>query len=77
MSQNYSDAAYFRYVRRASYMINQEYHKGSFCTYTSVFCQEGYCAACEIYRKRPVATKQMRRQNSTESPKTSQPVLVH
>jgi hypothetical protein len=26
-----------------------EYHKGSFCVYTSVFCQEGYCQSCEIY----------------------------
>ena len=30
-------------------MINLEYHKGSFCVYSSIFCQEGYCAKCEIY----------------------------
>jgi hypothetical protein len=24
-------------------------HKGSFCVYKSIFCQEGYCPACEIY----------------------------
>jgi hypothetical protein len=24
-------------------------HKGSFCVYKSIFCQEGYCSACEIY----------------------------
>ena len=27
-------------------------HKGSFCLYKSIFCQEGYCAACEIYLRR-------------------------
>jgi len=32
-------------------MLNLEYHKGSFCAYMSVFCQEGYCSGCEIYRK--------------------------
>ena len=30
-------------------MENIEYHKGSFCVYTPIFCQEGYCARCEIY----------------------------
>jgi hypothetical protein len=28
---------------------NIEYHKGSFCVYTPIFCQEGYYARCEIY----------------------------
>ena len=36
-------------------MVNLEYHKGSFCVYSSVFCQEGYCSGCEIYSKRPLA----------------------
>jgi hypothetical protein len=30
-------------------MENIEYHKGYFCVYTPIFCQEGYCARCEIY----------------------------
>ena len=25
-------------------------HKGSFCTLTGTFCQEGYCSECEIYQ---------------------------
>ena len=29
-------------------MINLQYHKGSFCLYKSLFCQEGYCSSCEI-----------------------------
>ena len=27
-----------------------ENHKGSFCPYTAIFCQEGYCSGCEITR---------------------------
>ena len=29
--------------------MNLEYHKGQFCPYKSVFCQEGYCSECAIY----------------------------
>ena len=29
--------------------MNLEYHKGQFCPYKSVFCQEGYCSECTIY----------------------------
>jgi len=29
--------------------MNLEYHKGQFCAYKSVFCQEGYCSECAIY----------------------------
>jgi len=29
-------------------MKNLEYHKGSFCIYKPIFCQEGYCSGCEI-----------------------------
>ena len=32
-------------------MVNLEYHKGSFCVHTPIFCQEGYCAGCEIYKQ--------------------------
>ena len=38
-------------------MGNLQYHKGSFCVYKSIFCQEGYCADCEIYLRRPADTK--------------------
>jgi len=31
---------------------NFEFHKGSFCSYTSIFCQEGFCQDCEIYRQK-------------------------
>ena len=30
-------------------MGNLTYRKGSFCIYSSTFCQEGYCSGCEIY----------------------------
>jgi hypothetical protein len=33
-------------------MVNLEYHKGFFCSYTTIFCQEGYCSGCEIYLKK-------------------------
>ena len=68
-------------------MINQEYHKGSFCIYTSVFCQEGYCSGCEIYRKRPIVTINKNiddgiklakpcKQNA-KSQKALKPILIH
>jgi len=33
-------------------MINIEYHKGTFCVYENIFCQEGLCSGCNIYKKR-------------------------
>ena len=27
-------------------MLNIQYHKGSFCIYKPIFCQEGYCTEC-------------------------------
>ena len=32
-------------------MVNVEYHKGSFCSYLSAFCQEGYRAGREYCLK--------------------------
>jgi hypothetical protein len=32
-------------------MMNVEYHEGSFYTYLSVFCREGYRAGCEVCLK--------------------------
>lgn len=29
-----------------------EYHKGEFCRYKSIFCQEGYCSNCELALRR-------------------------
>ena len=29
--------------------MNLEYHKGQFCSYSPVFCQEGHCSGCAIY----------------------------
>jgi hypothetical protein len=45
-------------------MANYEYHKGSFCSYNSVFRQEGYCAECEIYWNR-LSTKKAEYQFKT------------
>jgi hypothetical protein len=58
-------------------MVNQEYHKGSFCVYTSVFCQEGYCSECEVYRKRSAAVSSIDRNDGVKSQKRRQTVLVH
>ena len=58
-------------------MVNLECHKGSFCIYTSIFCQEGYCSGCEIYRKRPLAIKQIDQRERVKPQKISKPVLVH
>jgi hypothetical protein len=58
-------------------MVNLENHEGSFCVYTSVFCQEGYCSGCEIYRKRPSATKQADLCAGVKSRKVSRLVLIH
>jgi hypothetical protein len=58
-------------------MVKMEDHKGSFCIYTSVFCQEGYCSGCEIYRKRPLAIKQIDRRERVKPQKISKPDLVH
>lgn len=30
-------------------MINQEYHKGEGCLFSSILCQEGYCSDCMLY----------------------------
>ena len=40
-------------------MTNLEYHKGSFCPYKPLFCQEGYCSECMIYIKMPSLSKQV------------------
>jgi ferredoxin len=34
-----------------------QYHKGSFCVYKSIFCQEGYCSNCEVYLRESYAAK--------------------
>ncbi len=30
-------------------MLDLQYHKGSPCVFSSIFCQEGYCSECAIY----------------------------
>ena len=57
--------------------VNLEYHKGSFCVYSSAFCQEGFCCACQIYLKRPLATKQVARREVVKSQKMPDRVSVH
>jgi ferredoxin len=45
-----NDNVYFLQKQEGTLLMeNIEYHKGSFCVYTPIFCQEGYCATCEIY----------------------------
>ncbi len=41
-------------------MINLEYHKGSFCVYSTIFCQEGYCSECGIYLRKLSSTGQVK-----------------
>ena len=57
-------------------MVNLEYHKGSFCIYASVFCQEGYCSGCEFYRKMTLAT-QASRPDPMKEQKTAALVVAH
>jgi ferredoxin len=38
-------------------IVNLEYHKGSFCIYRPMFCQEGYCSTCEVYLSRQLFAK--------------------
>lgn len=38
-------------------MTNLLYHKGTFCGYASIFCQEGYCSGCEVYLKKSLPPK--------------------
>ena len=58
-------------------MVNIEYHKGSFCVYSAIFCQEGYCSECEIYLKRSLATKQVDRYEVVKSQRAPKLDLVH
>lgn len=51
-------------------MVNLEYRKGSFCIYTSVFCQEGYCSSCEFFRKMTSASTQAGRCDNLKVQKT-------
>jgi hypothetical protein len=57
-------------------MVNLEYHKGSFCIYTSMFCQEGYCSGCEFYRKMTSATQASRPETMKEQ-KTADLAVAH
>jgi hypothetical protein len=34
-------------------MINLQFHKGSPCICSSVFCQEGFCLECDVYLNHP------------------------
>ena len=57
--------------------VNLEYHKGSPCVYSSAFCQEGFCCACQIYLKIPLTTTQMAKGEIVKSQKEPERVLVH
>ena len=37
------------YIQTRGLEMNLQYHKGQFCPYKPVFCQEGYCSECAIY----------------------------
>lgn len=50
---------------------NLEYHKGTFCIYTSIFCQEGYCSQCEIFLRRRVPANPTGQHNGTRVVKRS------
>ena len=44
-------------------MVNIEYHKGTFCVHTPLFCQEGYCSGCDIYLKKSSPAKLVDQRN--------------
>jgi hypothetical protein len=58
-------------------MVNLEYHKGSFCIYSSVFCQEGYCSDCSVYLKMSAAAKFVNSRDESRLQKASKLVLAH
>lgn len=57
-------------------MVNPEYCKGSFCVHASVFCQEGHCSGCEIYKIMTSGITQANRCEGVKLQKIHQPVLV-
>jgi hypothetical protein len=57
-------------------MTNLEYHKGSFCIYNSVFCQEGYCVECEIYLKNRSSVKTEKYQIKTRVVRKARDIVV-
>jgi hypothetical protein len=48
-------------------MTQVVFHKGSFCCYTSIFCQEGYCAECEIHVKQTSLKARLKRCKAIKS----------
>jgi len=54
----------FTEIGGSRYMTNIVYHKGSFCTYATRFCQEGYCLGCEIYLNKGSSNKPRELSNS-------------
>jgi hypothetical protein len=59
-------------------MENNEYHKGSFCIYSTRFCQEGYCCDCEIHTKMSVVEKFVnRQQGGAQLHEVSKMILSH
>jgi hypothetical protein len=58
-------------------MVNLEYHKGSFCIYSSVFCQEGYCSGCSVYSQMSAAAKFVNSREENKSQQAPKLVLAH
>jgi hypothetical protein len=58
-------------------MVNFEYHKGSFCIYSSIFCQEGYCSGCSVYLKMSAAAKFVNSRDENRLQKASKLVFIH
>jgi hypothetical protein len=51
-------------------MTQAVFHKGSFCCYTSIFCQEGYCSECEIHVKKTSLKADIKKCKAMKSQRT-------
>ena len=52
-------------------------HKGSFCSYTSTFCQEGYCTECEIHLKKTASKARLKKDKCLKSQRTHELLSIH
>jgi hypothetical protein len=57
-------------------MMNLEYHKGSFCSYISAFCQEGYRVGCETCLKSRLYSRREKPETKVNDVRKSQEMTV-
>ena len=58
-------------------MTHVALHKGSFCCYTSIFCQEGYCTECEIHAKQTSLKAHLKKCSAIKSQSMTELLPTH